>query len=39
MAWDWVSFIVGVAVGAAVMWIAAVVSALGEKDDREEHWR
>ena len=40
MAWDPVSFIAGVAVGLAVMWVAALVSRLGDKDeDKEEHWR
>lgn len=35
MEWSWVSFILGVLVGLAVMWIAALVSQMGDKDGRE----
>jgi len=38
MAWDWLSFVVGVLVGLALMWIAAVVSQVREADN-EEHFR
>lgn len=41
--WSWFAFGVGVAVGLAVMWVAAVVSMAGDQSDRErdreEHWR
>lgn len=36
MTWDWASFIVGVAVGLAVMWVAALVSMLGDRREPEE---
>jgi len=41
MAWDWVSFIVGVAVGAALLWIGAMLAGVDKQADRdrEEHWR
>jgi len=35
MAWDWVSFICGVALGLVVMWIAAVLATAGAESDRE----
>jgi hypothetical protein len=41
VAWDWVSFGVGVAVGLALMWIAAVLAQAREAEqaDKEEHFR
>lgn len=37
--WSWAAFVVGVAVGLGVMWVAAVVSMAGDQSDREEHSR
>jgi len=41
MAWDPVSFIVGVAVGAALLWIGAMLAGVDKQadDEREEHRR
>jgi hypothetical protein len=36
MVWDWLSFVIGVLVGLALMWIAAVVSMLGDQREQEE---
>ena len=38
MAWDWLSFVAGVLVGLALMWIA-VVAAAARAADNEEHFR
>jgi len=38
VAWDWVSFVAGVAVGLALMWIAAVL-AQARDAEKEEHFR
>jgi len=38
--WDWLSFVIGVLVGLALMWIAALASRMGDTDtgdDREAH--
>jgi hypothetical protein len=41
VAWDLASFVAGVAVGAALLWIGAMLAGVDRQADRdrEEHWR